>query len=321
MEFAIVGPRRYKIGTIVRLTGFSQALLRTWERRYQILSPERGAGRQRLYTEEDLRLLRVIREQLAQGRTIGEVVLHGREGLLAEIPRGPSRTASVSPKVGQLEHSRAALVNAAIALDKHGINRALDDSFATLSPDAVISGVIEPAARYLGELWEKRKCTVAAEHLATACFLQRGHKLSEVGSHAKHGSPGAIVACLPGEMHSLGALIVSYYLGRGGYDVYYFGAALPLEDLETACRKLMPRAVCLSSTRPRLLKRVKPQLLNFLRRWHERTYVILGGSAVPVLDDELTGAGAILWSGGRLASDLPQSQILQSSDGWPKLKE
>ena len=44
----------YKIGTLARLTGFSPALLRAWERRFGLITPERGDGRQRVYGDDDL---------------------------------------------------------------------------------------------------------------------------------------------------------------------------------------------------------------------------------------------------------------------------
>ena len=305
----------------MRLTGFSPAVLRTWERRYRILSPERGPGKQRLYTEDDLRLLRIIREHLAQGRTIGEIALDGRAALLHQDRRAPSPDRAEPPTDGHLDRCRKDLIDAAIDLDFPGMNRSLDDAFAVLPPDAVIAGVIEPAARDLGDLWEKGKCSVAAEHLATTCFLFRVSRLLETSGNDRHASNTAIVACLPGERHSLGARLLCYYLGRSGYQVSYFGSSLPLDALETACRKLQPRMVCLSATQPRLLARSRRQLLEFLRRWRGRTHALLGGLAVPTLDDELTGAGAVLWPAGRSASELLRAPVLHSADAWPKLKE
>ncbi|MSP61789.1 MAG: MerR family transcriptional regulator [Myxococcales bacterium] len=73
----------YKMGTVGRLTGLSPALLRAWERRYSFLTPQRGPGRQRLYTDEDLAVLRRVRQLTDEGRSIGEVAALGRRALLA----------------------------------------------------------------------------------------------------------------------------------------------------------------------------------------------------------------------------------------------
>lgn len=60
-------PGRYKIKTIADLAGFSPTLLRAWERRYDILEPERTETGHRLYTEDDLRVLREIKRRLDAG--------------------------------------------------------------------------------------------------------------------------------------------------------------------------------------------------------------------------------------------------------------
>jgi DNA-binding transcriptional MerR regulator len=72
----------HKIGTVCRSTGFSAPVLRAWELRYQLLAPARGAGGQRLYTDEDLLVLRRVRQLLDEGRAIGEIAAQGRRALL-----------------------------------------------------------------------------------------------------------------------------------------------------------------------------------------------------------------------------------------------
>ena len=76
----------YKMGTIAELSGFSPELLRAWERRHALLEPERTEGGHRLYTDDDLRVLRRVKSLLDQGRSIGEVAQRGRAALLAESP-------------------------------------------------------------------------------------------------------------------------------------------------------------------------------------------------------------------------------------------
>ena len=77
---------RHKMGTVGRLTGFSPALLRAWESRHRLLSPHRGTGGQRLYSDDDVQVLRAVRALLDEGRSIGEIALLGRKTLLARTP-------------------------------------------------------------------------------------------------------------------------------------------------------------------------------------------------------------------------------------------
>ena len=58
----------YRIQTIARLTGFSPAVLRVWETRHHLLCPQRSPGGQRLYTDDDLQLLRRVKGLIDQAR-------------------------------------------------------------------------------------------------------------------------------------------------------------------------------------------------------------------------------------------------------------
>lgn len=69
---------------VTELTGFSPTLLRAWERRYELLEPERLPGGHRVYSESDLALLRQIKKLLDSGQSIGRIAALGREQLLGQ---------------------------------------------------------------------------------------------------------------------------------------------------------------------------------------------------------------------------------------------
>lgn len=74
----------FKMKTVSEMTGFSPTLLRAWERRYDFLEPDRLPGGHRLYSEEDLKVLKRVKELLDAGLSVGEVAARGRGSLLGE---------------------------------------------------------------------------------------------------------------------------------------------------------------------------------------------------------------------------------------------
>lgn len=77
---AIEAPAGYRIGAVARLTGISPVTLRIWERRYHLVEPARSSGGGRLYSQEDVARLTLIRQLLDQGDAIGSVAnLHLQE--------------------------------------------------------------------------------------------------------------------------------------------------------------------------------------------------------------------------------------------------
>jgi DNA-binding transcriptional MerR regulator/methylmalonyl-CoA mutase cobalamin-binding subunit len=295
----------YRIQTIARMTGFTPAVLRVWETRHGLLRPQRSAGGQRLYTDDDLRLLRRVRTLIDQGRTIGEVALVGRGELLRE---GPSARPAPPSDGGPLDALVAAVARAAVDLDAVALEQLLDEAFATLSAPAAIHHVVEPAAHEVGERWASGECSVAGEHLVSLAFRRRVHALVE-SSRPSSSAPEVICACLPDELHELGMLIVAYYLGRLGCRVTYLGAAVPLPSLEAAVDRLVPTAVFLSVTDEALLRRHYTALAELARRHAPATHFVLGGPRVGA--DAPPATALQLWPATRPLSELGEC-LLQS---------
>src|SRR4051812_34671852 len=65
------GPSGFRSGVAARLAGVPVETLRVWERRYGLSSPQRSARGQRLYSEEQVRRLSLIKQLVDQGHPIG----------------------------------------------------------------------------------------------------------------------------------------------------------------------------------------------------------------------------------------------------------
>lgn len=63
----------FKIGSVSRLTGIPTDTLRIWERRYKVVSPERGSSGTRLYKHSDISRLAIIKQLVDQGNAISTV--------------------------------------------------------------------------------------------------------------------------------------------------------------------------------------------------------------------------------------------------------
>jgi DNA-binding transcriptional MerR regulator len=63
----------YRIGAVSRLTGIPPDTLRVWERRYDLVTPTRSEGGGRLYSQEDVTRLSVIKRLVDSGHAIGTI--------------------------------------------------------------------------------------------------------------------------------------------------------------------------------------------------------------------------------------------------------
>lgn len=300
--------RTLKSGTVTRLTGFQAGVLRAWERRFRLLEPERSAGGHRLYTDDDLRILMYVREQIGKGRGIGAIARQGRQSLLAAArtaagldedaePDFPTGQVAVEPWgkrksfVTELGKAREALIQAAVAIDPHAVHRAVEQAFALVEPVRAVNEVLVPGARAIGELWAQGRCSVAGEHLVTVAIQDRVRQLITHGQlSVAPDAPEVLVACFPGEQHRLPGLMVARELSSGGLRTVWLGGALPLTDLEVAVDTRKPKAVVLSVTLSSLYRQSRPALREFLDRW-PGLLVLVGGRGAPATDPELEELG------------------------------
>jgi DNA-binding transcriptional MerR regulator len=63
----------YRIGAVSRLTGIPPDTIRVWERRYDLVTPMRSEGGGRLYSQEDVTRLGVIKRLVDSGHAIGTI--------------------------------------------------------------------------------------------------------------------------------------------------------------------------------------------------------------------------------------------------------
>lgn len=63
----------FEISAVARLTGISPHVLRVWERRYDVVSPERSETKRRQYSQTDIQRLSLLKTLVDNGHSIGTI--------------------------------------------------------------------------------------------------------------------------------------------------------------------------------------------------------------------------------------------------------
>jgi DNA-binding transcriptional MerR regulator len=232
------------VKAVARLTGIRPELLRMWERRYELFKPQRAGNRYREYDDEDLQLLRHIRQQIEQGRSIGELAAEGREALLRQI-KAPPRSESIS--ANRTDSFVDELLGYICRLDKERLEVRLAEIIAFTSCTILFTTVLPPLMHRLGTAWVCGEAPIVSGYFATEVFKQRLLALLQVPVPAAE-APVLVCACPGGEAHELGLLTFAYTMQQRGWQVYYMGANLPVFALAEGCQRLHPALVTLSLT-------------------------------------------------------------------------
>jgi len=281
---------RHPIGVVSARTGIPQDLLRAWEKRYHAVVPKRGPTGRRLYTDDDIEKLRLLKQAVAGGRRISDVAALGaaelRELVQEDVTEaGPPIPAASQPGEGD-DYLESAL-DALERLDKHRLESALSEATVSLSAPALRQTVIAPLLHTIGDRWREGSMRIVHEHLASA--IVRG-MISTIGSGSKSPTAPTIVVTTPaGQRHELGALLAASAAEEYGWNVFYLGPDLPAEEIAAAVRQVNPRAIALSVVYQNGNLQVQEELRKLRRYVDPAIDIIVGGRAVtslkPFLDD------------------------------------
>ena len=229
------------IRTVSSLTGVNPVTLRAWERRYKLVMPHRTPKGHRLYSKENVELIKQILELLDQGIAISQV-----KPLLERTPAQAETAPATEP--GEVWRGyQQTMLGAIEAFDERALDDAYNDALSLYPVDIVSQRLISPLLRILGEHWKDSDTGIAQEHFFTVYLRNKlGSRIHHVNQHTS--GPLLLLACVPGDSHELGLLLFSLTSAGFGYRSLLLGANTPLQQLPGVIDKRNCSGVVLSST-------------------------------------------------------------------------
>jgi DNA-binding transcriptional MerR regulator/methylmalonyl-CoA mutase cobalamin-binding subunit len=283
------------IKLVARRTGLSAHVIRIWEKRYGAVAPERTGTNRRLYSEEHVERLSLLRNLTQSGHSIGQVAKLPTEKLRQLTANSTSSSGSALLPPASVATAPAFLEDCVAAV-KELDARKLEDAFkraaVELGEQGVLQRVIAPLAQRLGELWLDGSLTGAHEHFATAVIRVFLGKATRAFAGAEQ-SPVLLVATPAGQLHELGALLAGASATNLGWRITYLGASLPAVEIAGAARQCRARAVALSLVYPEDDPKLPGELGALRQALPQDVPLLVGGRAASAYRTVLKQLGAI----------------------------
>jgi methanogenic corrinoid protein MtbC1 len=183
---------------------------------------------------------------------------------MREAPLAPTRRRFVQAILSG--ERRAALAIAVAALEQ---GAQIEDLYADVFQDALYE---------VGRLWEAHAISVAQEHMATAVTqFVMAHVFARIDSVAATRGL-ALMTGVPGELHHVGALMVSDMLEARGWQVQFLGSDLPIASIIDAIAATQPRLLGISVTMA-ANRQQATRLIDQARLAVDGLRVVVGGAA------------------------------------------
>jgi len=265
-------------------TGLSPHLIRMWERRYGAVSPFRTDTNRRLYSDADIRRLRMLKQAADAGESIGQIArLPDDElqqlvstsgplpGLMPAVPSGEKAPAAPEEVVSNA-------IEAVRDMDPEKLEELMLEASTKFSQPVFLMKVVEPMMVEVGELWQKGELRVSHEHMASATLRSIMGNLTSSYS-TDPNSPRIICTTPSGQLHEIGALMTATAAASMGWRVTYLGPSLPSEDVAGAAVDRNATAVAISIAYPHDDPRIAEELRRMQKLLPTGTIVMIGGRA------------------------------------------
>jgi DNA-binding transcriptional MerR regulator len=242
----------FNLKAVVRETGLKPDTIRAWERRYGVPKPRRTSGGHRLYSQRDIDLLKWMNARQHEGLSISRIVdlwkgleTEGKDPLQVTSHSLMRQTVQLGD-VGQLANLRQDWIQACLNFDEPRAEQALTQAFALFPLNSVVIDMLLRGLAEIGEGWYSGEVAVQQEHFASTLAVRRLQTLI-AASPAPTRAERIVLACPPGEQHTVSLLVINLFLRRQGWDVIDLGANVPLDRMESVVTNLRPQLLIASA--------------------------------------------------------------------------
>tara|TARA_B100001029_G_scaffold132959_1_gene111848 strand:+ start:618 stop:1493 length:876 start_codon:yes stop_codon:yes gene_type:complete len=215
----------YNIDQFSKITGINKLLLRTWENRYNFLTPQRTNTKIRIYSDELLIQGLNAKILLENGYKISVISKKNNKEIEKLIT-------SLNEKNTDFynDYLINQFIKSALKYNTTLFNETFDECISKFSIILFYKKIMLPTFSKVGLFWLSNKINPAQEHFLSEMFKQKIY--SQIDSITKNPKKNTWLLFLPpNEHHEIGLLFSRFVLLYHSYNVIYLGSNVPLSSL------------------------------------------------------------------------------------------
>ena len=268
--------KEFGINVISTACGVKPHTIRTWEKRYQVFTPERSKGGQRLYSEVDLAKAKLIVALIGQGHTISSLARHSLQDLrsLLVLNKGEASESGKMHTFVETKKLLQHLANFNIDMVASGMQHLR----LSLGVKEFIFKIVLPVIHEIEKLALKGIYSVTQEHIISTIVRDQLGQINLANEGPNHDR--FALATPEGNLHELPIMIAEIICKANRLSTNYLGASHPAECLSEAVNALKCKTIVMgviSSAQWNYEKNIVPYLESMDKYLKNNVKVVLGG--------------------------------------------
>ena len=276
----------FSIKNLENLSGIKAHTLRIWEKRYNLLEPERTDTNIRRYSLDSLRKLLNVTLLYNHGFKISKIASLNAD----EIPK---LVRSIALKSNSEQVSINAFKLAMINFDYELFDNNYEEIQQHHDFEYIFMLIFMPLMKELGILWQTGAISPTHEHFITNLVKQKIHLQTErlQRDKSKNEDHPIFVLFLPeNEIHELGILYLNFLILSKGYRTIFLGQSLQSSSLQT----LYSYDTTFNFVSYLTVEPNKEEIMPFLKDFHKQLLenqksklILFGPQQVEIVKEEL----------------------------------
>jgi DNA-binding transcriptional MerR regulator len=227
-------PAQYSIKDLERLSGIKAHTIRIWEKRYDLIKPDRTDTNIRFYSNDDLKRLLNISLLNKNGIKISNIALMSEKEVAEKI-------AAFSMVKTTEEDVIETLILALIDLSESLFDKVFTSSILKLGFENTMLNVIFPFLKRIGVMWQTGSINPAQEHFISNIIRQKIIVATD-GIRQNDFKPNktALLFLPENELHEINLLFYNYALKVRNIKTIYLGQSVPFDSLSRVVEIIKP---------------------------------------------------------------------------------
>lgn len=216
----------FSIKDLENLSGVKAHTIRIWEKRYELLHPERSDSNIRTYDLDNLQKLLNVSVLIEGGLKVSKVAQLSDTELYSKVKENVLGNDS---KAQFINAFKVAMLN----FDQELFDNTYNKMLAVFSFREIFQNTFLPLLEEIGILWMTNTITPSHERFISTLIQQKLLLNIERVQGLNGQDPHTYVLFLPdNEIHELGLLYVHFELLLKGYKSIYLGSSVPMNNLK-----------------------------------------------------------------------------------------
>jgi MerR family transcriptional regulator, light-induced transcriptional regulator len=265
----------YTIAQLSELSGIKAHTIRIWEKRYQLLEPERTHSNIRRYDDNQLRRLLNTVMLLNNGYKISRIASYTEDDINKLIEKKIDDQKSTDFAAEAIINQ---LISSGLTYNEIDFEKGFSSAVLRFGVKATYTKIIYPVLVRAGYMWSNTSLSPCQEHFISN-LIKRKLFTALDSIPVNQGSKRKWLLFLPeNEYHEIGLLFACYLIRAAGHSVVYLGQSVPYENLKATVAEYRPTDI-LFFTVHRLPKNTLQRMLKNMEADFKSTSIVISANS------------------------------------------